>query len=529
MLKTAYARRGMVVAPHHLAAQAGLAVLREGGDAIEAMVATSAAAAVVAPHLCGLGGDAYWLIHEPGKPPMAIEAAGAAGRAVSPDLYRAARLAEIPARGPLAANTVAGLVSGWSSALAISRGWGGRLPLARLLEEAIRHARDGVPVSAGQAALLARDGGELLSQPGFGRVYLPGGRPPMAGTPMVQAALAKTLERLAAAGADDFYRGELAAVLAAELKAAGSPIAREDLADHWARLVEPLSVRLADATVYNLPPPTQGLTALMILGICDRLTATGAESAPHIHGLIEAAKHACRVRDLYLTDPFYMSVDAKDFLLPEVLDEVAAVIDPKSAQPWSDAGGHGESAWLGVVDGAGRLVSCMQSQNWGFGSGVALEHTGVVWHNRGIGFSLQPGAVNHLISGRKPAHTLCPALARFDDGRVMGFGGMSGEHQPQSQAALYARYARFGEGLQAAVSAPRWYLGRRHGGGGATLKIENRLAPETIAALGHSGHQIDLTEPFSDAMGHAGAIVHAPTSTLEGATDPRSDGIVAAW
>ena len=231
MLKTAYARRGMVVAPHHLAAQAGLAVLRQGGDAIEAMVATSAACAVVAPHLNGLGGDAYWLIHEPGKPPMAIEAAGAAGRAVSPDLYRGHRLSDIPARGPLAANSVAGMVAGWSSALAISRGWGGRLPLARLLEEAIRYARDGVPVSAGQAALLARETAELLPQPGFGRVYLPGGQPPAAGAPMVQAALAKTLERLADAGPDDFYRGELAAVIAAELKAAGSPITREDLAE----------------------------------------------------------------------------------------------------------------------------------------------------------------------------------------------------------------------------------------------------------------------------------------------------------
>ncbi|MEI6558437.1 MAG: gamma-glutamyltransferase [Rhodospirillaceae bacterium] len=529
MLKTAYARRGLVVAPHHLAAQAGLAVLRDGGDAIEAMVATSAASAVVAPHLNGLGGDAYWLIHEPGKPPMAIEAAGAAGRAVSPDLYRSHRLTEIPGRGPLAANTVAGMVAGWSSALAISRGWGGRLPLARLLEEAIRHARDGVPVAASHAGRLAEDARDLLTQPGFGRVYLPGGHAPRAGALMVQASLAKTLERLAAAGADDFYRGELAGVIARELKAAGSPISREDLADHWARLVEPLSVRLADATVYNLPPPTQGLTALMILGIVDRLAIDGPDSALHIHSLVEATKHACRVRDLYVTDPFYMSADAKDFLLPDVLDEVAAVVDADQAQPWSDAGGHGESAWLGVIDGAGRTVSCMQSLHWAFGSGVTLEHTGMLWHNRGAGFSLQPGAVNHLISGRKPYHTLCPALALFDDGRVMGFGGMSGENQPQSQAALYSRYARFGQSLQSAVSAPRWYLGRRHGSGGATLKLENRFAPEVIDSLRRSGHPLELTEPYSDQMGHAGAVVCTPSGTLEGATDPRSDGTVAAW
>ena len=224
-----------------------------------------------------------------------------------------------------------------------------------------------------------------------------------------------------------------------------------------------------------------------------------------------------------------MSVDAKAFLLPELLDEVAAVIDPGAAQPWSDAGGHGESAWLGVIDGAGRTVSCMQSLHWGFGSGVALEHTGVVWHNRGVGFSLQPSAVNHLISGRKPCHTLCPALAVFDDGRVMGFGGMSGENQPQSQAALYARYARFGQGLQEAVSAPRWHLGRRYGQGGATLKLEDRLPPAVVENLRRSGHQLELVAPFSDRMGHAGAIVRTPGGTLEGACDPRTDSGVAGW
>ncbi len=529
MQKSAYARRGMVVAPHHLAAQAGLAVLRSGGDAIEAMIATSATLAVVAPHLGGLGGDAYWLISEPGKPPMAIEAAGAAGRAVSPDLYRKHHLGEIPARGPLAANTVAGMVSGWSSALAISRGWGGRLPLRRLLEEAIGHASDGVPMSAGLVQALADTAKDLSAHPGFKRIFLTSGHQPQPGTVLIQAALAKTLERLAAAGPDDFYRGELAKIITSELKTSGSPITAADLAEHWARLVEPLSVRLSDATLYNLPPPTQGLTALMILGIFDRLAVTEGDSAFHIHALIEAGKHACRVRDLYVTDPFYMWAEAKDFLLPELLDEVAAVIGPDQTQPWTDAGGHGTSAWLGAIDAAGRTVSYMHSLHWSFGSGLALEGSGVVWHNRGMSFSLNPSAVNHLISGRKPYHTLSPALAVFNDGRVMAFGGMSGENQPQSQAALYSRYARFGQSLQQAVSAPRWYLGRRHGTGTATLKLENRVSPQIAETLRQSGHTLELVEPFSPLMGDAGAVVHRPSGTLEGASDPRSDGSVAAW
>ncbi len=529
MLTTAYARRGMVVAPHHLAAQAGLAVLREGGDAIEAMVATSAAAAVVAPHQSGLGGDACWLIYEPGKPPLAIEATGSAGRGVSPDLYRSQRLGEMPARGPLAANTVAGLVSGWSCALAISRGWGGRLPLARLLEEAISHARDGVPVSAGQAMALARSARDLLSLPGFSRVYLAGGQAPRPGAAMIQPALAKTLERLAVAGCDDFYRGELAISLAAGLATAGSPITREDLADHWARLVEPLSAKLSDSTLYHLPPPSQGLAALMISGVLDRLTTTDVDSARQIHTQIEVAKHACRVRDLYVTDPFYMSVEAKDFVLPEVLGEIAAALTPDQAQPWSEGGGHGECAWLGVIDGGGRMVSCMQGLHWGFGSGVTLSRTGVVWTNCGASFSLQPDAVNHLISGRKPLHMLCPALAVFDDGRAMAFGGMNGENQPQSQGTIFSRYARLGQGLQAAISAPRWYLGRRHGLGEATLKIENRIAAEQLEVLRQIGHPLEPVAPFSEQMGHSGAVLSTTDGVLEGACDPRSDGSVAAW
>lgn len=529
MLNTTYARRGMVVAPHHLAARAGLEVLREGGDAIEAVVAASATSAVVYPHMNGLGGDACWLIHEAGKPPIAIEAAGAAGGNVTPDLYRNQRMADIPGRGGLACNTVAGMLAGWSTALGVSRGWGGRLPLARLVEDAVAHARDGVPVAPGLAALLASDVKELVSQPGFGRVYLPGGRAPRPGTLLVQPGLAKTLERVGAAGPDDFYRGELGNVVAAELKAAGSPLTREDLAEHWARLVEPLSVKLRGATVWNLPPPTQGLAALMTLGLFDRLEVPDADGYLHIHYLIEAAKHAGRVRDNYLTDPFYMQVVAGDFLLPEVLDEVAAAIDKGRAQPAGEGGHHGDSVWIAAIDAAGRVASCQQSLHWSFGAGVTLERTGIVWHNSGAGFSLQPGAPNHLISGRKPRLTLCPALARFDDGRVMAFGGSGGDAQPQVQAALFGRYARFRRALQESATAPRWVLGRRRGGGSLTLKLEDRLAPEVIEWLRLAGHEVELVGAYSDMFGHIGAATWTPAGVLEGATDPRGDGAVAAW
>lgn len=529
MFYSAYARRGLVVAPHQLAAQAGAAVLREGGDAIEATVAAAAVSAVVCPHVGGLGGDGFWLIHEPGRTPIAIEAAGVAGRQVTAELYRGLGLTESPQRGPLSCNTVAGALAGWSSALAVSRGWGGRLPVRRLLEEAICHARDGVPVSAGQAAAIAAEAGDLPTEPAFARIYLPGGVLPNPGAFMAQPALARCLERLAAAGLDDFYRGDVAVALALDLQAAGSPLTRDDLAGHYAQLVEPLAVRLANAVVYSLPPPTQGLATLMILGLFDRLNVAEAEGAAHVHGLIEATKHAIRVRDGYVTDPFYMAVEARDFLLPEVLNEVAAVIEPGHARPWVGSVDRGRSIWLGAIDAAGRTVSTMQSLCWGFGSGVMLERTGVVWHNRGVGFSLQPAAVNHLISGRKPFHTLNPMLAVFDDGRAMGFGAMGGQSVIQAQAAVFSRYARFGQGLQAAVTAPRWVLGA--GGGSETpdLHLESRFAPDMVQALREAGHPLDVVEPFSESMDPVGAVVRHASGTLEAATDPRSEAAVAAW
>src|SRR5690349_6990350 len=262
MLNTPSSRRGMVVAPHHLAAQAGLFVLREGGNAVEAMVAAAAAIAVVYPHMNGIGGDGFWLIAEPGKPPVGIDACGAAASAATPDLYRAHGHAVIPSRGPLAANTVAGTVSGWGAALDVAQGWSGRkLPMSRLLEDAIHYARNGVPATGSQSRFTAEKRAELESAPGFAPIYLPGGVVPTPGSLFRQPDLASTLERIGTAGWEDFYRGELARALAEGLMLAGSPVTLGDLAAHYAKVVEPLSVRLRNATLYNMTPPTQGLAS----------------------------------------------------------------------------------------------------------------------------------------------------------------------------------------------------------------------------------------------------------------------------
>lgn len=243
MLHTAMAYKGVVTAPHQLAAQAGAAVLREGGNAVEAMVAAAAAIAVVYPHMNAIGGDGFWMIAEPGRDPIGIEACGRAAAAARPAFY--AGFADIPARGPQAALTVAGTVSGWAKALEVARPWGRPLPLRRLLEDAIDHARHGVPVTAGQEALTRSKLPELAPVPGFAEVFLPNGRVPARGERLRQPALAATLERLAEAGLDDFYRGDLARAMAADLRDVGSPIALRDLEAHAARVVPPLSVDLS--------------------------------------------------------------------------------------------------------------------------------------------------------------------------------------------------------------------------------------------------------------------------------------------
>ncbi|MGE5505284.1 MAG: gamma-glutamyltransferase family protein [Actinomycetota bacterium] len=523
MLETPMARRGMVAAPHHLAAQAGLAVLREGGNAIEAAVAASATLAAVQPHLSGLGGDAFWLIAEPGKPPVSIDGSGAAGGKVEPGLYRESRLDRVPVRGPLSAATVAGLVSSWQLALDVSAHWGGRLPLARLFEDAIHHARTGVAVTRLQAAATAAVLAELKGVAGFADTFLAKRKAPPAGAIATLPALAATFERLAAAGLDDFYRGEVGRTLAAGLQAAGSPLRADDLARHRGMRRRPLSLGLPSGTVFNTAPPTQGLAALVVLGLFQRLDVREAGGAEHVHGLAEAARVAFRIRDAHIADPGRMSVHATTYLSEHVLDRMAAEIDRTRAGTGFGIPRDGESAWLGVVDGQGRAVSVAQGLYRPFGSGVVVRDAGVLWHDRAAAFTLDGSDRNMLEPRRRPFHTLAPGLARLKDGRTMVWGASGGDAQAQAQAQLFTRAALFGEPLQAAASAPRWLLGPDG------LMVEARLDPGVVGQLAAAGHRIEVAAPWDPRMGVAGALARHGDGVVEGAADPRGDGSVAAF
>ncbi len=524
-------RRGIAVAPHSLASQSALAVLREGGNAIEAMVAAAATIAVVYPHMNGIGGDSFWLMSlagGPGRKVIGVEGCGAAASKARRDHYSD----QIPFRGASSALTVAGTLSAWERSLAISREHlGGRIPLSRLLADAIDYARNGTPVTASQHRNTLSKLDELAVVPGFSETFLHNGEVPETGALFFQPRMAATFEQLARAGLQDFYVGDLARSLAADLQALDSPLRFSDFECHTAVDRTPLMLKHSHGRVYNMPPPTQGMVSLMILGLMDRLEGakSGHLGADYVHAAVESVKLAFRIRDAHITDPKFMNVDPADYLEPSALDEMAAGIDMRKAAPWGPGKGPADTVWLGVIDAQGNAVSMIQSIYHEFGSGIVLPGTGVNWQNRGASFSLEHGHINMLEPGKKPFHTLNPALALLHDGRTMVYGNMGGDGQPQSQSAVFTRTVVHGMNPQDAVSAPRWLLGRTWGQPSETLKLERRFPDQTVADLRSRGHEVELLDDFDEACGHASCAVRHASGSMEGGSDPRSDGVVAAY
>jgi oxamate amidohydrolase len=523
--------RGMAVAPHALASQSALAVMRDGGNAIEAMVAAAATISVAYPHMNGIGGDAFWLIVPPHGEPIAIDSAGNAATNASFDTYRTAGHSIIPTRGPLAMNTVAGAVASWDAALQISKQHGGALPLSRLLRDGCRYATDGVPVTVSQFASTVDKFSEVAHQPGFADRFLIDGKTPEVGALFKQPTLARFMEQLAADGLDSFYRGALAKKIAADFKSVGALLSLEDLEDFQPRVCSPLQLQISEGMLYNMVPPTQGVISLAILGILERagIKKVRVDSADYIHMCVEATKQAFKLRDEFVTDPAYMTLEPQRLLDAPRLDALAKDINLAKALPWGGALKAGDTVWMGAVDSSGLSVSFIQSIYHEFGSGVVLPTTGLNWQNRGASFSLDPKHLRALQPRKKPFHTLNPAAAKFTDGRRMVYGTMGGDGQPQTQAAIFSRAIWFGQELQQAISAPRWLLGRTWGQSSDSLKLERRIPDAIVHDLEKRGHDIEILSAYDEAVGHAGAVIRNPNGVLEGGSDPRSDGCVAGF
>lgn len=514
-----YAPNAMVVTPHHLASQSALAVLHDGGTAMEAMVAAAATVSVVYPHMTGIGGDGFWLIVPPNGQPVVIEACGAAGSLATNKFY--ANDKEIPIKGPKSANTVAGAIGGWREVLDYSIECGyRRKSLSKLFADAIRYAEHGYPVSSGQED--ATKSCKTYASSDFCDVFIPNGKIPSVGEKLKQPVLAETFKKLVEDGLDSFYRGSLAKTLAADMAKIGIPIVESDLSSYHAVRREPLRLLLGNNELYNLPPPTQGLVSLSILGMLDHLKIDGKDEGKFIHYAVEATKIAFELRDKYITDPNEVKVKVPGLLAQ--IGSLASKINPDVASSIGKGKGPGDTVWMGVMDKRGFCVSYIQSLYHEFGSGVLLPKTGILWHNRGIAFSLNENSILALKPGKKPFHTLNPAAAKLEDGRVIIYGTRGGDGQSQTQAAIFHRYAVQKLPLQASVSLPRWIFGSRSGRGDDTLKLEGRFCKETVDYLKNRGHKVEILQDFSLEVGTAGALVRHPDGMLEGAFDPRGHG-----
>jgi len=520
--------RGLVATPHTLASEAGRSVLQRGGNAVDAAIAAGAAIAVVYPHMNGVGGDSFWLIYDARNGRLrALNAAGRSAAAADLETYRARFGASIPVRGGAAALTVPGVVSGWWAAHALSRdSLGSSISWSALLEAASAHAREGFPPSAGQrretadATDLFGDEAPVELRARLWRVF---GPELLTRERFVQADLASTLDEIATGGADEFYRGALAARIARAASAAGSPLTADDLAHHKAEWVEPLRVPYRDGEAASFPPPTQGFAALAILSLLEGFDIRSLTEADYLHTVVEATKLAFEDRDRYLADPTVASVPVARCLDPARLAERRRRISRRAAMPAAGPAATGDTIAIVTADAQGNAVSLIQSLYWEFGSGVIAGDTGILLQNRGAFFSLDPAHVNRLAPRKQTAHTLIPSMYLVGGRPRLVYGTMGGEGQPQTQTALVTRIVDRGLDPQAAVEAPRWLFGRTWGEETRSLRLEDRFGDDVRESLRERGHEVEVVEAWSDLMGHAQVIRIDPTG-FTGASDPRADG-----
>jgi gamma-glutamyltranspeptidase len=522
--------RGVVAAPHHAAAQAGLRMLQRGGSAVDAAIAANAVLGVVYPHMAGPGGDLFCLLWDARAERLAgLNASGRAAARATIDFYRERGLEAIPIRGPLAALTVPGAVDGWWQL----HGRLGRLPFSELLEPAIELAEGGFPVPESLAAWSVTAAESLRGDATTDATFRPRGRALRMGEPLALPQLARALRRVADGGPDAFYRGPVATQVAEYLAERDGVLTADDFAAHRSDWVDPISVPYRGYTAYQMPPNTQGFAALQILAILDGLdvAAMGDGTVPYLHTMAEAARLAFEDRDRYLSDPDFVEIPLARLLSPAHADEIRRRIDPARRPPApAPVAAGGDTCHLAAVDRDGNAVSLIQSVYYDFGSAVVAGESGLLLQNRGCSFSLDPRHRNRLEPGKRTFHTIIPAML-FEGGRpALVYGAMGGEGQPQTQTAVVTRVVDFGYDVQRAVEAPRWLYGRTWGARTVALSLEEDIAAEVRARLAEMGHDVRTVATWSDSMGHAQAIrIDRDQGVLWGAADPRSDGAAAGW
>ena len=528
--------KGAVSADHPLAAQAGLRILQEGGNATDAIIAMAGVLAVVRPHMNGIGGDAFGIFYDGESGEVtALNASGRAGEVATPEFFRAAGVDRIPGAGALSVS-VPGAVAGWEDAHKRY----GTMDFQTLLAPAIDYAKNGFPVSTRLAMDFEAQGGSL-NQAGR-NLYLPNGAAPAVGTLLKNEALAASLDTIAREGKAGYYNGVIAQRLAAFITEQGGHLRANDFATHTSTWVEPLRGDYLGHTFIVMPPNTQGVAqlALMEMAKSHPIESLGYNTAEYLHTLIELKKIAFADRDRWIADPELAQVPVTRLLDTDYLRQRASLVDSdraaESVAPGfgdeifskadKDRNDAGDTVYLTAVDQWGNAVSWIQSNFAGFGSGLLDAETGILLHNRGALFSLQPGHPNEVAPGKRPYHTLTPLMALYPDGGfAFTMGTPGGDSQTQSLLQIVHNMLIFGMTPQQAIEAPRF-----RSSGGLSVAIEDRVAPAVLSRLETLGHRLQVVEGWTATFGGAQMILYDPdTKVLTAAADPRREAYSLAY
>jgi len=530
-----YARNGMVAAAHPLAVQIGIDLLQQGGSAIDAAIGVNAALGFLEPTANGIGGDMFAIVWDAKSRRLyGLNASGRSPHRLTADQVKAEEDGTIPLYSPLAW-TVPGTVDGWYEL----HGKFGRLPMAKILAPAIRAAREGEPVPQVIAAGWARSVRLFGDMPGFAEVFLPGGKPPGAGEVFRNPALAHALETIAAGGRDAFYRGPIAASLVKFSDQHGGFFSARDFGEHRSDWVEPISTTYRGVTLYELPPNGQGLAALQMLNILEGfdLRGMGRDSTEFWHTLVEAKKLAFEDRARFYADPSFNDLPVAGLLSKDYARERTALIDPDRAARHYDAGnprlGEGDTTYLATADAEGNMVSLIQSNYTGFGSGYVVAEWGFGIQDRGGLFNLDPDHPNYLEPGKRPFHTIIPAFAMRNGQPWLAFGVMGGDMQPQGHVQILVNLIDFGMNLQEAGDAPRFYHGDSSEptgtvmATGGSLSLEAGVPDVVRRGLVQRGHR--LRQVVGQYGGYQ-AIARDPASGVySGASESRKDGCAMGY
>jgi gamma-glutamyltranspeptidase/glutathione hydrolase len=523
---TTLATNGIVATPHYLASQAGLRVLQDGGNAVDAAIAANAVLQVVYSHNTHLGGDLFAIVWDPKT--RELQGLNASGTAASGETIE--RMHELghttmPERGAHAV-TVPGTAAGWDELHTRY----GSLDMGTLLSAAINYARNGAPITAKFANALQTLQPLLAQDPGARDVFCVGER--RVGDLLRQPAFAATLERLGREGRNGFYTGPVADDIVSTLGSYGSGITHEDLAGYAPEWVTPLRVPYRGFELVQLPPNTVGVTTLLMAGIAEGwpVSDLGHITGAGIHAYVGAKQRAFDERDRWVADPRFADIPLERFTSRAAADAQRASIDLErvSASPGLP-NQDGDTIYLCVVDRDGLAVSLIQSVYMGFGSCVLAPKSGVLFQNRGAAFSLDPAHPNALAPGKRPKHTLAPAMLLRDGQPDVVFGCMGGDGQTQTHLQLLLGLVDFGLDPQQAIETPRW-RDFVDAAGDALLFVEPGVGPDTIADLERRGHRVEVRPHWDEAMGHAQMIrIDRARGVLAGGADPRGDGIAAGW